>query len=95
MQHTLIAIVFLAATVGQARAMTVRQAYNRYVSFPTVLLSAATAVFRDAAHVPLSSVLELQDEDETPQVKVLKRKLLRKKLDGYLKRPKSSYIRFG
>ncbi|KAH7671504.1 hypothetical protein AAVH_42697, partial [Aphelenchoides avenae] len=54
-----------------------------------------TAIFREATQVPLSSVLEAEDEDETPQLRVLKRKLLRKKLDGYLKRPKSSYIRFG
>ncbi|KAH7695903.1 hypothetical protein AAVH_37033 [Aphelenchoides avenae] len=95
MQHTSIAIVFLAAVVSQARATTVRQSYNRYVSSPTVLLPAATAIFREATQVPLSSVLEAEGEDETPQLRVLKRKLLRTKLDGYLKRPKSSYIRFG
>ncbi|KAH7705869.1 hypothetical protein AAVH_26915 [Aphelenchoides avenae] len=66
--------------------------YNRYTSSPSLLLP---EVFRGAVRAQRSSVFEPEEEDDISQLKVLQQKFLGNKLKGYLKRPKSSYIRFG
>ncbi|KAH7689638.1 hypothetical protein AAVH_40363 [Aphelenchoides avenae] len=76
-------------------AISAHLVYNRYTSSPSLLLPEATAVFRGAVRAQRSSVFEPEEEDDVSQLKVLQQKFLRNKLKGYLKRPKSSYIRFG
>lgn len=44
---------------------------------------------------PIPYVRDSQEEEDAMRLRVLKRKFMLKKLDGYMKRPKSSYIRFG
>ncbi|KAH7699607.1 hypothetical protein AAVH_33287, partial [Aphelenchoides avenae] len=95
MRYTHIAIVFFALSASQPRATSAYLVYNRYTSSPSLLLPEVAAIFDSAMRAPRSSVHGLQDEDDVVQLSVLKRKFLRRKIDGYLKRPKSSYIRFG